>query len=393
MTWEDAPRPRGPRRWLMPAIAGVVLVAAAGLVLAGRPETTGRLAIGPTPRAEDAASRTDATATGPATLSQRSLSPLPVTSEVTGDGPLFDGAPDLTLVVGHRERLALVDMLRGDIRHVQLPRSRRPPPGLGTMFTVGSNVIVNHHNTVIRLPPGQDRPVQMAEDSRAIPTFDDASIWVSDELTAAVASTAARVALDGTVLDSVRLPAVSRPIAGTAEGLVVSAPGSISLVNSDGAKEITSSGDLIASNGRQVARADCDAAVHCLIVLGTLDNPDQTRTPLAEEDIPAGYFGLPTGAYSPDGRWVAIPLYHLDEVGTLDRPWIAVIDTVTGTETFRVEGPFTQAFSALPLAWSADSKWLFVASQDGITSWSAETGDAHRLALNMEPPTALTVAG
>ncbi|HZA50819.1 MAG TPA: hypothetical protein VE549_08760, partial [Myxococcaceae bacterium] len=92
----------------MPVIAGVVLIAAAGLVLAGRPDATGRLAIGPTPRAEDAASWTDATATGPATLSQRSLSPLPVTSEVTGDGPLFDGAPDLTLVVGHRERLALV---------------------------------------------------------------------------------------------------------------------------------------------------------------------------------------------------------------------------------------------------------------------------------------------
>jgi hypothetical protein len=375
----------------MPVIAGVVLIAAAGLVLAGRPDATGRLAIGPTPRAEDA-SRADSLTTG-SILSQRLLRPFAVASEVTGDGPLFDGAPDLTLVIGRRERLALVDIMRGDIQYVELPQSSRPRPGLGTMFTVGSNVVINHHNTVIRLPTGEDRPVQMAQDSRAIPTFDDASIWISDELTSAVASTAARVALDGTVLDSVRLPAVSRPIAGTADGLVVSAPGSISLINSDGAKEISSSGDLIASNGRQVARAHCDAAVHCRIVLGTLDDPDQTQTPLAEEDIPAGYFGLPTGAYSPDGRWVAIPLYHLDEVGTLERPWIAVIDTATGAEKLRVEGPFTEAFSALPLAWSADSKWLFVASQDGITSWSAETGEVHRLALNIEPPRALTVAG
>jgi hypothetical protein len=391
MTWEDPPRPRSPRPWLVPTIASVVLLVAAAFVLAARSDGTGRLTIRPTPDAEGT-SRPDATTTEPR-RSQRLLTPFAVASEVTGDGPLFDGAPDLTLVVGHRERLALVDVQRGDIHYVELPRSSRPRPGLGTMFSVGPDVIINHHNTVIRLTHGLDSPIQMAVDSRAIPTFDDASLWVSDELTSAVASTAARVALDGTVLDRVRLPAISRPIAGTADGLVVAAPGSISMVNGDGATEITSSGDLIASNGRQVARADCDAAVHCLIVLGTIDNPDQTRTPLAEEDIPAGYFGLPTGAYSPDGRWVAIPLYQIDDVGTLDRPWIAVIDTATGAEKARVEGPFTQAFSALPLAWSADSQWLFVASQDGITSWNAATGEARRLALNMETPRALAVAG
>src|ERR671919_2228355 len=143
MTWEDAPRPRGPRRWLMPVIAGVVLIAAAGLVLAGRPDATGRLAIGPTPRAEGA-SRPDSTTTE-SIMSQRLLPPFAVASEVTGDGPLFDGVPDLTLVVGRRERLALVDIMRGDIQYVELPQSSRPRPGLGTMFTVGSNVVINHH--------------------------------------------------------------------------------------------------------------------------------------------------------------------------------------------------------------------------------------------------------
>lgn len=389
MTWEDAPRPRGPRRWLVPAIVGVVLVAAAGFTLASRSEGTGRLAIGPTPRAEGSAP--DATPTEPARLSPQPLAPLDVASEVTGTGPLFDGAPGLTLVVGHRERLALIDMATGDIRQVQLPPSSRPPPGVGAMFSVGPDVIVNHHNTVIRLTPGEGSPVRVAEDRRAIPTFDDASIWISDELTSAVASTAARVALDGAILDRVRLPAVSRPVAGTADGLVVSSPGSITLVKGDGAEEITSSGDLIATNGRQVARVDCDAALRCLIVLGTLDNPDQARTPLDEENMPAGYFGLPTGAYSPDGRWVAVPLYQIDGAGTLERPWITVIDAATGAEAVRVQGPFTQAFSALPLAWSPDSEWLFVASQDGITSWNATTGQTRPLALNMEPPRALSV--
>jgi hypothetical protein len=172
---------------------------------------------------------------------------------------------------------------------------------------------------------------------------------------------------------------------------VVSSPGGASLVDGDGAEEIAAAGDLIASNGQQVARVDCDAAVQCLIVIGTLDDPDQVRTPLAENNLPAGYFGLPTGAFSPDGRWVVVPLYQIDESGDLDRPSITVIDATTGVEAFRVEGPFTQAFSTLPLAWSPDSEWLFVASQAGITSWNATTGAAYPLALNMEEPRAIAV--
>ena len=372
----------------MPVIAGAVLLAAAGFLLLFRSNDTGQLTIGPSPGPVDGAT---AAPTGSERLTLRSLAPLAVASEVPGAGPLFSGAPDLTLVVGQRERLAFVDMRTGDVRHVRLPRSMSPPPGIGAMFTVGSNVIVNHHDTVLRLSSARDRPVQVTEDRRAIPTYDDASMWVSDELTSAVASTAARVALDGTILERVRLPAVSRPVAGNADGLIVSSPGGPSVVDGNGADEIAPSGELIASNGRQVARLDCDAAVQCLIVVGTLDDPDQARTQLTEDSIPAGYFGLPSGAFSPDGRWVAVPLYRIDPTGALDRPVITVLEATTGAEAFRVEGPLTQAFSTLPLAWSPDSEWLFVASRDGITGWNATTGVAHPLTLDMEPPRALAV--
>jgi hypothetical protein len=201
------------------------------------------------------------------------------------------------------------------------------------------------------------------------------------------------VALDGTVIDRVRLPAVSRPIAGTEDGLVVSAPGGIGLVTGDDAVEITASGELIAADGQRMAWIDCEAAVRCLIVMGTFDDPDQVRAELAEGDIPAGYYGLPTGAYAPDGRWLALPLYRVDNSGALERPRISIINTATGAEVTRIDGPITQAFSALPLAWSPDSEWLFVASEDGITSWNATTGEARPLPLNMETPRAIAVLG
>ena len=390
MSWEDAPRPHGLRRWLMPLIAGAVVVAVAALVLASRSGEAGRLAIQPTaaPRDRSAAEASESTA-----LSPRALSPFAVATETAGDGPLLDGAPDLTLVVGHRERLALIEVATGDTRQMRLPRSRQPPPGLDSMFRVGSDLIVNHHNAVIRVTPTEARPTQIAVNRHAIPTFDDRSLWVVDELVSAIPTTATRVAPDGSVIDRVRLPAVARPIAGRDDGLLVSAPGGVGLVSGDDAAEVTSTGELVATDGERIARVDCEAAVRCLIVLGTLDDPDQVRAQLAEEHIPAGYYGLPIGAYSPDGRWLALPLYQVDNVGALERPWIAVIDTLTASEVTRVQGPFTQGFSALPLAWSANSEWLFVGSEDGITTWNATDGQTRPLRLNMEAPRAIAVLG
>ena len=63
------------------------------------------------------------------------------------------------------------------------------------MFSVGPDVVINHHNTVIRLTHGLDSPIQMAVDSRAIPTFDNASLSVcsrSIPTSAAFISTEAR---------------------------------------------------------------------------------------------------------------------------------------------------------------------------------------------------------
>ena len=383
MSWEQAPPPSGIRRWLLPVIAGAVTVAAAGLVLAARSNESGRLVVGPSSASPQAPSAAD-----PTTLAPQSLGPVEVRSETAGDGALLDGSPELTIVAARRQTLAFIDTATGDVRDVRLPQSSLAAAGIGAMFVAGSDLIINHGGAVLRLKPDNRESLQVVEDRRAIPTFDDTSLWVFDRLRQAVPGTATRVTPEGAVLDHVRLPAVARPVAGTAGGLVVSAPGGISVVSGEGARAITA-GELIASDGERIARTEC--AVDCLVVLGTIDDPDQVRAPLADADIPAGYYGLPTGAFSPDGRWLAFPVYRIGGSGALEQPWIAIIDTVTGAEVSRIQGAFAQISSVLPLAWSPDSQWLFVSSADGITAWSATTRDAAPLGLDIEPPRGIAV--
>jgi len=389
LTWEDAQRPGGLRRWLLPAAAVIAVTAFAAVALASRGDDPGLLAVGP---ASDPPRSPDAAATGPTALPVTRLEPLEITSEVRGRGTRLAAAAGLTLVAERRDQLALIDTGTGGVRQVRLPPSSRPPPGLDGMFTAGPDLIVNHHGSVLRISPGEDRPVLLAEGHRAIPTYgDDDSIWMSDGLTRAVASTAMRVARDGTVLERVRLPAIVRPVAGTGDGLVVADPGGISMVNAGGGAEIDADGELVATDGERIAWADCEAGVRCVVVLGTVDDPDRTRIPLDPEDIPAGYFGLATGTFSPDGRWLVFPRYRVDGSGALERPWITVVDTTTGAEVFRVQGPFTQDSSALPLAWSPDSRWLFVASAEGMATWNSATRASATADVDLESPRGLAV--
>lgn len=392
MSWEDAPRPGRLRRWLPASVIALSILALGGAALASRTaDGSGQLAVGPQREATGEVTADDRP-TEAASLPSTLLDPMEVRSELAGRGPLLDGADGLTLAAGHREQLVLVDVTSGDQTQYQLPRSSRPPPGLGAMFTVGTDLVINHHGAVLRIAKGERAPVLVAEGRRALPTHrDDGSVWMTDGLLSAVAATAVRVAPDGTVLERVDLPAIARPVTGTAQGLVVSTPGGISVISADGAEELTAAGDLVAADGEHIAWVDCESGVQCVVVLGTVDDPDRARIPLQPEDVPAGYFGLPTGVYSPDGRWLAFPLYRVNDAGTLERPWITVVDTATAAESFRIQGPYTQAFSTLPLAWSPDSRWLFGASRDGITAWDTRTQQATPLTVDIEPPRGLAV--
>lgn len=389
MTWEDAPRPGRPRRRL----AVIAAVTAAGILggtalLVAADGDAGQLRVGRPAQPGDTAQDT---ATTPSALPITALEPLAVALRRPGDGPLLPDGAAYTIAASRREQLTLIDTATGAARDVDLPPSSRPAAGVEAMFASGGDVIIDHHGTVLRI--GRDgSSARIADRGHALPTIDEAgSVWLSDAPSSAVTSTVMRVAPDGAVLERVALPAIARPVAGTADGLVVWAPGNISVVRGDDAEEVTGSGQLIATDGRRVAWVDCTAGVECAVVLGTTDDPDLVRTPLHRDDIPGGYYGLPTGTYSPDGRWLALPIYRIGGRGVLERPWVTVVDTATGAQVWQTRGPFTRTFSSLPLAWSPDSSWLFVASRDGMTAWRSGAATATVLPLGGEPPRALAV--
>lgn len=388
MNWEDAPRPDRPRRRL--AVIAVVAAAILGgtALLVAADDGAGQLRVRPTGSPRDPVQDPAAT---PSALPATALEPLAVASRRPGDGPLLPDGEAYTIVASQREQLTFIDTATGAARDVDLPPASRPAAGVEAMFASGDDVIVDHHGTVLRIRR-DGSPVRIANRGHALPTTDAAgSVWLSDALSSAVTSTVMRVAPDGAVLERVTLPAIARPVAGTADGLVVWAPGNISVVRGGGVREVTGSGQLIATDGRRVAWVDCAASVECVVVLGTTDDPAQVRRPLDPDDIPGGYYGLPTGTYSPDGRWLAFPIYRIGGRGVLERPWVTVVDTATGAQVWQTRGPFTRTFSSLPLAWSPDSAWLFVASRDGVTAWRSGAETATMLPLEGAPPRALAV--
>ncbi|MBW3606410.1 MAG: hypothetical protein KY460_16190 [Actinobacteria bacterium] len=193
--------------------------------------------------------------------------------------------------------------------------------------------------------------------------------------------TASRVGLDGDVLQQVSIPAVAMPFVGPSGHLLVDASGAISRITADGSRALTARGEAVASNGTQLAWLQCDGDLSCDIVLGTVDAPDGVRMALEPGRRPlTGVSGRPVAEFSPDGRWLALPLFDSSATGEQPAITIALIDVATGVEIHRAAGPRANPFES-PLAWSPDSRWLIFASDSGIDAWRAGSRETTTLDL------------
>jgi hypothetical protein len=182
------------------------------------------------------------------------------------------------------------------VAFIVLTRSNRQP---GTL-TIGPTA-----------EPAREATAPSANPSDFVPTPDDASAWVMASPTTLSANTVLRMRFDGTITDRIALPAVAQPQAGVGASVFVWTPGGINAVSGDGTRRITSSGLLTAVSADHLARLDCAADLTCQIVIGTHDDPDQVRVPIAATDLPAGLFGFTLGRFSPDGRRLALPLFRV----------------------------------------------------------------------------------
>jgi hypothetical protein len=386
MSWEQPPSGRRARRVLPVAVAvvGAAAVIAAGWSTASRPWSTGTLVVGPTPPAGQVSAAVDAGDFAP-----ERLPPVAVTTEQPGDGALVDGAPDLTVVAADDTGLQLLDVRTGDLERVEVRRPNRASLS-ETLFMIGGSLIVDADNDVVAIPETGRRPSRIAANHRAIRTIDDDAIWVFDNFTPYVSGTASRVTFDGQVEAQVQLPAVAEPLVGTGDGLVVGAPGAITFVSGDGDRRLIARGMTVATDGRRLAWLRCEDDLSCGVTIGTIDDPEQIRTALDPAVLPAGFFGLPIGTFSPDGRWLAMPLYRSRGRRGVEGVTVSVIDTRTGTASEQLTGSSLTPFDT-PLAWSPDSRWLVFVSGADVRLWDATTGREITLDVDLRGVRALAV--
>lgn len=393
--WERSPPRSGTRWWAVVAvIAGTVI--ALGIVPALRGSPSATLSVGPTgapigPAIPDSVD--------PDNFDGARLRPVETSTQRSGSGPLLPGAPDLTIVAADGTSLRLLDTDTGDLRRVVVRRPGRASLS-GTLFVVGGGIVVDADNDVVFVPLSSALPTRVAASHRAVPTTDDSSVWVFDNSTPYTAGTASRVALDGTVLDTIVVPAVAQPISGTADGLLVSTPGAVTLISDDGQPRRVAQGTAVATDGQRLASLQCGEDLSCAVTIGTIDEPAHVRTQLGPSVLPAGYFGLPTGSrrqarmtarFSPDGRWLALPLHESRGGRGLDNTTtVAIIDTATGRETQRLEGSSLSPFDS-PLAWSPDGVWLIFVSGRDVHAWRAADGRTVTIDADLAAVRALAV--
>lgn len=368
----------------MPAGVIVAVLAVLAIVVLSRDNPSSTLTVGPStaPRNDDLED------SDPQDFVVERLQPLNVASETTGQGPLLPDT-DLTIVAADDTGLQLVHTATGDIRRVQVFETAAASL-TETVLIVGDDIVIDANADVVRIRDGDVRPQRIARNHRAIPTLDDTSVWVFDNFSPYVEGVASRVDLDGDVRDQIRLPAVVRPLVGTPDGLVVSAPGAISHVAPDGTQRLIARGMAVAADDERIAWLQCTDDLSCAVVLGTTDDPDQVRTTLDPAALPAGFFQIPVGMFSPDGRWLALPLYRTRGRRSVAQVTITVIDTTTGVEVFRQDGSSVTGLDQ-PLAWSPDSMWLVFMSRSEIHAWRAGAEQSTTIDVELRGVRALAV--
>lgn len=385
MSWEEPPQRRGRMSWLLPAGIGIAVLVVLIVAFAPRARSPSTLTVGPSapPADADAADAVD-----PRDFIPDRIGRLRTATESAGDGPLLGGA-DLTIVAADDTGVQFVETVTGDHRRVQVVNTA-PASLTDRVFVVGDSVIIDADADVVRIRDGGLRPVRIARNHRAITTIDDRSVWVFDNFSPFVDGIASRVDFDGEVHDQIRLPAVTQPLVGTDAGLVVTAPGAVSVISTDGSRQLIAPGTAVAADGERVAWLQCGDESSCAVVMGTMDDPDQVRTTLDPTVLPAGFFGIPFATFSPDGRWLALPVYRTRGRRGVEQSTVTVLDTATGIEVFRTDGSSVTPLDQ-PLAWSPDGRYLIFVSGSDIHAWRAGADESMALDTPLRGVRALAV--
>lgn len=390
MSWEGGTGD-GPSRRVPTAVVVVVVAVLAGVayLVAGRDGAAPAdpLEVGPR---DDAAATADPDPLGVEGRPGRSES-LRSTRQTTGAGPLLPGlGPRQVVLANFVSRLLVLDVDAGDLTTLDVFSDQRrvQPSGLQR---IGDDLVLDAGSDVVRIGAALDGSTTLARGQRMVPTSSTGSVWVYDGEPLGFGGTARLVDADGTVRRRIGLPALAQPLAGTDDGLVVRTPGGVVAIDGEtgtGTGRRVTDGPGLVSDGERLAWLDCDGTLTCFVVVGPLAEPDGVRVQLDPADTPHAVGPL-GGAFSPDGRWLALPVSTRERGQLGEQHDVLVIDLRLGAVAQRVDG--SQLTSPTPLAWSPDSSWLAVSSGSRLRAWRVEDNQAVDLPVQLSPTYALVV--
>ncbi|GIH14773.1 hypothetical protein [Rugosimonospora africana] len=372
-------RPKPPwRRWL--PVAAVVVVAAVAVVAAVTRGTGGSPSATSRPSSTVPESTLPAQA-GPAASVDAVATPSPLVSQA--GRPLLGVTAGWELLGQGSGGVVRVEFARGRITSTAVPPILSGGP---VSFVAGPDWAMVRPLDLVPgylVPDGQPaRPLYgpLARTGPAVPGPDRNTVWVplaGDDQTLILVKSDGEPAGPRLTVP----PGVVSTVAPDGTGyLVFAGTGGVYAARPDGPHRITT-GALIAAGPTRWLTWECDDRYRCAAVV--IDRATGARRTV---DIPLAQQTTVRGVISPDGSRAA-----LIESGPNGSVTVGLYDLASGSTSYGVQ--VSPALSDPDsMVWSPDSRWLFIAGDDGaLYPVDPATGEVHNLGVVLPHLTRLAV--
>jgi hypothetical protein len=349
------PQRRGRRPWYLLAAAIAVAVI---LVVALNHDTKHKTASSPS--SLPPASATDPTAPSTAPPPP-SASPSPAVAVTNLGRRLLDVPAGWELLARGPDSVVRIELAKGRVTRTAAPELVNSG---GISFVVGPDRVIaqtSDEQGGYLVPdgrPARDLPPALLSHGPVLPGPDPSHVWV--ETGSGTSSAMALVGFDGRRAGpSIRVPEGAAQSDGAGYVLFY-ATGGVYDARPGGAKRITT-GALLAIGPTRWLTEECDDEFRC--VTAVTDRSTGARRTLAASTGNYSFGGYSNGLISPDGSVAAL----VRDDGQEGRLMLSLFDLSTGA--YRVTDialNTDQAFSGGGvLAWSPDSRWLFIVADVG----------------------------